>query len=175
MNFNNIMAKAAGWIAPKVNKLELFFIALIILQLLLRDFMNEAINIIHAISFVSLALIYFIFAFSFETNEKPKPMQHVILKILHLGFAAYLLGILWRLLFLPGAINMFAFGLGTTLLSLAYVAYNKIKKQPFPLFTKRIMIRALAFVIVGIALFYANPPKSKIHEVKDAAIELIKE
>ncbi|MCW3789587.1 hypothetical protein [Plebeiibacterium sediminum] len=145
---NEHIVKISKKIYPKINKLEvpLFFVLALVTSL--KEFTNLPVTIfIIAITGV-LACLYFLGAFYPKDSNIYSNGAQSIIKVCMISLSVGLLGIMYKILHLPGALQMLVAATATMLVGFVTSLYYKYKTPEVTLFDNRMLLRML--IIGGI-------------------------
>ncbi|MFN8209562.1 MAG: hypothetical protein U0T33_01160 [Bacteroidales bacterium] len=111
MNTNDVLTKTGNVIRKICLKLELLFLAVLIASLILELIGIRNSGMIAIICYVSVALIYFLSAFSDNYENDPEAIDRFFIKLFELSSSVTCLGILFRLHNWPNNISFLPIGI----------------------------------------------------------------
>lgn len=172
-NQNDQNKKLNDWLSTKFDKVEIILAFAFLLILLLESTGDLPLGSIKFIILSGMIVLYFINAFAPIEDKHAGASEIFVFKLVSISLSISLIGIILRLLNLPGLAQMQIMGPALLVVSFVLISYLQSKKPELTIFTKRLKIRI--FIIAAIALIFFFTPTEKLIEIgimKERTIEL---
>ena len=147
---NEQIVKISKKIYPKINKLEFPLFSILALVVSLKEFTDFPVTIFIISIIGVLACLYFIGAFYPKDSSVYSSGAQAIIKVSMISLSVGLLGIMYKILHLPGALQMLVAATATMLIGFVASVYFKYKTPEVILFENRMLLRML--IIGGICV-----------------------
>lgn len=152
MNTNQDSNRVATMISAKLIKYEPVILIVLLVTILLRYFHLPATGMICTIVLSSIAMLYFISAFSPPENKETKPLDLMMKKLFGFSSSICVISILFILQKWPGTNSMLTVGSLTLLLCLIYIIFQKENT----IFNKYQIIRLVVLIALSAFFYYLN-------------------
>jgi hypothetical protein len=146
-------AKIGNFFQNKVLKYEPLILILIVLLVGLVQLSIKP-GIILTLTLTSIAIIYFFTAFAFKTESEFKPLDIFLHKILSLGSAIAIIGILFKIQKWPNDAMMLTVGAVTLGICFVVLIYQTVKQPETEKFNKITFLRIIILTIICAGLLF---------------------
>lgn len=173
LNQNAQNKKLNDWFSTKFDTIEVILAFSFLLVLLLESTGDLPLGLIKFMILSGLIVLYFINAFAPIEDKHAEAIEIFVFKLVSISLSISLVGIILRLLNLPGLAMMQITGPALLVVSFVVISSLQSKKPELTMFTKRLKIRI--FIIATIALIFFLTPTEKLIEIgimKERKIEL---
>jgi hypothetical protein len=155
-NQNEQLIKIGNWISRRLDKYEGILGSIFFIIIIVKISTELPVNFFITIILETLAILYFLNAFSVLNNQENDAFGLFVYKLSSLGFTMVIIGILFRIQNWPGYSIMLLIGSITMIISLIFFLIIKNKKPQITIFNSRWIIRTLLMAFIGFTLYFTS-------------------